>query len=84
MPWFATWFVSTWKQTARGAVIHDYLYSMKGRERYGYTRKQADGIFKEVLGVMGHRRRWFAWVGLRLFGGLAWRGHEKKAEAASS
>ncbi len=84
VPWFATWLVSTWKRTARGAVIHDYLYSMPGRTQYGYTRKQADDIFKEVLAVMGHKRRWLAWVGLRLFGGMAWRGHERRAESESA
>ena len=31
VPWFARWFVSTWKQTARGAVIHDYLFDERAR-----------------------------------------------------
>ena len=78
VPAIARVFFSTWRRTARAAVIHDYLYSMEGRRKYGYTRSKADGILREVLKVMGHKRRWLAWAALRLFGWLAWRGNERK------
>ena len=31
VPWFARWFISSRRQTARAAVIHDYLYSTEGK-----------------------------------------------------
>ena len=77
VPWFGRWLVSTWKRTARAAVIHDYLYSMEGRRRYGYERARADAIFLEVLRVMGHKRRLIVWLAVRIGGGAAWRGHER-------
>ena len=72
VPWFARWFISTWKRTARAAVLHDYLVSTKGQEKHGYTRKRTDAILLEVLGVMKHKRRWFAWLAVRAFGWIAW------------
>ena len=42
VPWFGLWLISTWKRTARAAVIHDYLYSRAGRQKHGYTRRRAD------------------------------------------
>ena len=78
VPWFGRWFISTWERTARSAVLHDYLYSMEGRRRCGYTRSKADGISLEVLKVMGHKRRWFAWAALRVGGWMAWRGNARK------
>ena len=73
VPWFGRWFISTWKRTARAAVIHDYLYSIEGRKKYGYSRSAADGIFLEVLTVMGHKRRWFAWAAVRIGGWWGWK-----------
>lgn len=72
VPWFARWFISTWKRTARAAVIHDYLYSTEGQENHTYTRKRADAILLEVLGVMKHKRRIFVWLAVRAFGWIAW------------
>ena len=72
VPWFLQWFISTWKKTARAAVIHDFLYSTEGQTKHAYTRARADAILLEVLGVMGHKRRWFAWFAVRAFGWKAW------------
>ena len=84
VPWFARWLISTWKRTARAAVIHDYLYSMEGRRKHGYTRRKADGIFLEVLRVMGHKRRWFAWLGVRIGGWWAWKSKQRKDKPAAT
>ena len=77
VPWFGRWFISTWKRTARAAVIHDYLYSAEGRDRYGYDRAKADAIFLEVLRVMGHKRRLVAWLAVRIGARVAWKGNAR-------
>ena len=69
VPWFVRWLVSTWKRTARAAVIHDYLYSVDG-QKLGYGKAGADRIFLEVLTVMGHKRRMLAFLGVVVFGRL--------------
>ena len=65
--------MSTWKKTARAAVVHDYLYSQAGREKYGYSKRQADLVFLEILAVVGHRLRLGAWAAVRAFGRPHWR-----------
>jgi hypothetical protein len=64
--------MSTWKKTARAAVVHDFLYHADGRAKYGYSKRQADLIFLEVLGVMGHRVRLGAWAAVRALGRTHW------------
>ena len=64
--------MSTWKKTARAAVIHDFLYHADGRAKYGYSKRQADLIFLEVLGVMDHRVRLAAWAAVRTLGRTHW------------
>ena len=64
--------MSTWKKTARAAVVHDYLYAQAGREKYGYSKRQADLVFLEVLAVVGHRLRLGAWAAVRAFGHPHW------------
>ncbi len=78
VPWFGRWLVSSWRGTARAAVIHDFLYSVVGR-RHGFTRSQADAIFREALKVTGSRLWPVIWVAVRLFGLAAWRGREREA-----
>ena len=72
VPRYLRWFISTWKQTARAAVLHDYLYSTDGQAECKYTRKRTDAILLEVLEVMGHKTRKFAWAAVRVFGLWAW------------
>lgn len=70
VPAIARVFVSTWEKAARAAVVHDYLVSVPGQTAYGYTKCQADRIFVEVLGVVGHRLRWALWAAVRAWGSL--------------
>jgi hypothetical protein len=59
----------------KAAVIHDYLYAMNG-----VTRKQADDVLYEAMGVLnvnGAKKRLVYW-GVRVGGGPAWDGHRKK------
>ena len=64
--------ISTWKKTARAAVVHDYLYSKESRDKHQYSKRQADLVSLEVLGVMGHRLRLAAWAAVRAFGRPHW------------
>lgn len=79
VPWFGRWLVSSWKGTARAAVLHDFLYSAVGRRLHGFTRAQADAIFGEALQVTGSRLWFVIWAAVRLFGLAAWRGREREA-----
>ena len=61
------------------ALVHDWLYSQGGHAvRYGqpfnYTRKIADGIFRDILREL-RLIRWHTFVlfiGVRMFGWLSW------------
>ena len=79
VPWFGRWLVSSWKGTARAAVVHDFLYSVVGRRLHGFTRAQADSIFGEALRVTGSKAWPVIWAAVRLFGRAAWRGREREA-----
>lgn len=78
VPWFGRWLVSSWKGTARAAVVHDFLYSVVGRRVHGFTRAQADAIFSEALRVTGSRLWVLIYATVRLFGLAAWRGRERE------
>lgn len=61
-----------------GAFLHDFVYRTHPA---GWTRKEADRVFFEILTADGvpWRRACLAWLGVRLFGAPAWRaGGEKK------
>ncbi len=79
VPWFGRWLVSSWKGTARAAVVHDFLYSSFGRRVHGFTRSQADAIFGEALRVTGAKLWPVIWAAVRLFGLAAWRGRERES-----
>lgn len=58
-------------RTLRGAVAHDYLYR---NELPGWTRKEADELFYELIradGLSWWKSQKVYW-GVRLFGGSAW------------
>lgn len=59
--------------SAKAAVIHDVLYATEGLGGR-YTRKQADDIFKEALGVLGVSgwKRGLMWSGVRVGGSRGW------------
>ena len=63
-----------WGKYGNAAVIHDYCYWEQK-----YTRKRADEIFREAMGVL--RVGWFQtmilyWA-VRLFGWIPWRANRK-------
>ncbi len=64
-----------WGKYGNSAVIHDYLYYTQTR-----TRKEADDIFREAMGVSKVRPLTIFvmyWL-VRLFGCFAWKGHWKR------
>lgn len=71
------WWLSPWGKHGNAAVIHDYLYWVQLR-----SRREADDIFLEamtVLEVHGFDKRLMYWT-VRLFGGFAWRGNQRKRQ----
>lgn len=57
----------------KAAVIHDYLYVMGGDIGRGwakFTKKDADRIFYEAMGVLGVNQfvRWTMWKAVSAFG----------------
>jgi hypothetical protein len=68
VPRVVEWIVSSWKHTAKAAILHDYLYSVEGQKAHGYYRIQADYIFYEALEVLGCKNAWLAWTAVRIFG----------------
>jgi hypothetical protein len=57
----------------KAAVIHDYLYATHGINGL-YTRKQADGILREAMGVLGVSPfyRTVIYSGVRVGGWKGW------------
>ena len=70
---FATWIKPRGKYD-EATVVHDYLYSEEGQKLYGFTRKQADKIFKEMMerGGCSRARIHIMYYGVRLFGWTAY------------
>lgn len=62
-------------RSGKAAVIHDYLYATRGLGGR-YSRGQADGIFREALGVLGAPawKRALLWAAVRVCGRGGW-GH---------
>lgn len=54
-----------------GAFLHDFIYRTHPT---GWTRKEADRLFREVIVADGVPafRAWLAWLGVHLFGRRAW------------
>jgi hypothetical protein len=74
VPRFLWWLISPNidKRTLAAAILHDYLYRIQPE---GWTRKQADAVFYGICRSDGLQldQSILAWLGLRLFGGKAWR-----------
>lgn len=54
------------------AILHDYLYSLRGSAPYFKTRREADDLLLEAMqlvGVIWRRRQTIYWA-VRIFGGL--------------
>lgn len=64
---------------SRASILHDWMYA-SGIE----TRKQCDRRFAEALELEGlpSSDRIRAYVGVRLFGGFAWRSHRNRERQA--
>lgn len=56
-----------------GAVLHDYLYDLKPRNKET-TRAEADGLFRAMLlrDKAGPLRAHAMWIAVRAFGWLFW------------
>tara|TARA_Y100000310_G_scaffold334175_1_gene413284 strand:+ start:1812 stop:2135 length:324 start_codon:yes stop_codon:yes gene_type:complete len=63
------WVVPQWGKWGKAAVLHDFLYQTKLR-----SRREADGIFLEAMGVLGVKnwRKYPMFLAVRCFGFLAW------------
>ena len=63
-------FFSSWEKYGNAAVLHDWLYW-----RQNTSRKQADDIFYEAMGVLGasYFTRHALYLAVRSFGWIAWR-----------
>ena len=70
---FATWIKPRGRYEI-AAVLHDWLYTKRGRRVYGMSRHMADKIFKEVMRRAGcsQARINMMYYGVRLFGWMAW------------
>ena len=71
---------------AKAAVVHDFLYQTQGTGRWfgrrqitrpkPYSRAEADGVFREALGVLGVPawKRFILWAAVRAGGAGGWGG----------
>jgi hypothetical protein len=51
----------------KATLVHDYLYSKQSK--YDITRKEADKIFLQSMGVLGvSKKRYLMYLAVRLFG----------------
>ncbi len=67
--------------TLRGGVNHDYIYRVQPSD---WTRAEADRMFYDIIredGTAWHRAV-KAYLGVRLFGRIAWRQNARKRGAA--
>lgn len=74
-------FLPCWGKYGNAAVIHDYLYWEQQR-----PRKEADGIFREAMGVLGVSpfKKWVMHLAVSVFGGFAWRGNTARRRQGPS
>lgn len=71
-------YVLTGGTAKKAAVVHDYLY----REQC-CTRREADAVFSEAMKASGQPwwRRTLMWAGVRLFGWVPYRSHERRKDS---
>lgn len=76
VPRFAWSIVPPTGKIKPAALVHDYLYSKRGKyaPNQRYTRKKCDKIFLEIMNVVG--MNWFerhtAYRAVRMFGWIPW------------
>ncbi len=78
IPWFAR-FVVDWSKVDVAGVVHDYLYTVAGSDKYGCNRASIDMVWYRIA-VSGQRRANLlqaavCWFFIRLFG---WASYRKK------
>lgn len=75
VPWFGRWLIPNWRrQMVKAALVHDYLYRTGG-ENGKYTKREADGMFFDVLDLVSPMPRWkkaLAWAAVRIMPGGKW------------
>lgn len=67
--------ISPYGKAGKAAVVHDYLYHLNRVGLEVVTRKQADGIFLQAMGVLGVAawRKYPMYLAVRLFAGSGWK-----------
>jgi hypothetical protein len=70
LPAFLRWWTDPWGRHGHAAIVHDLLYWTQKT-----TRRQADDVFLRGMKALRVRttQRYALWLGVRLFGWLAWR-----------
>ena len=73
VPWGFWNFEPPLGDSAKAAVVHDFLYETKGLGGR-YSRAQADGIFRQALGALGVPlwKRTLLWAAVRVGGAGGW------------
>lgn len=52
-----------------GSLVHDYLYSKEGRQKYNLSRKQADKLLKTIVSCTCNKKTaWACYKAVRIFG----------------
>ncbi len=83
VPRMLWWLFPSWGRYGNAAVIHDYLYqhgyltypSHENSEPYHPTRKHADKIFLEAMGVLRTKKwqKYLIYWGVRVGGWYSWK-----------
>lgn len=73
-PRWAWWLLPPWGKYGRAALVHDFCYSAQFT-----TKAEADAVFLEGMRLsgVGRLRARVMFLAVALFGGAAWRGHQK-------
>lgn len=74
VPRLAWLFISPTDLSDLAPLLHDWLYR-HGGGRCGYSRKEVDRLFWEIMRMQGvsEWRAWAAWKAVRLFGFFAYK-----------
>lgn len=74
-PFFVWSFIPSWGRWGKAAVLHDYMYQTNYKIPYLKTRRDADNIFREAMGVLGvdKVRLFLIYWSVRLFAGRAYK-----------
>jgi hypothetical protein len=82
VPRLLWWLIAPFELSISAPLLHDFLYRYQGNPPLGgitpqkaFTRKEADRLFREIMEQERVKawRRFFAYWGVRFFGGKVWR-----------